>query len=134
MASEETRIRAEHRHLDALFAAAREAFAVEGSLDAARARFAEIREAMEAHFDREDHLYYPVIWKLRPARKPALLAFGAVHREYLQRLEEIDAHLSRSELAAAREIFGRLGEAFDQHEAAEERVLSELEQELDGER
>jgi hypothetical protein len=71
------------------------------------------------------------IWGLRPERKTELMGFVAGHREYEQRLEEIEAHLARGELTAARGIFDHLAQAFEKHEAAEERVLSALDRELE---
>jgi hemerythrin len=128
--SVETQVLAQHRRLDSLFSDACDAFRQEGTLEAVREVFAELREALETHFDQEDRLYYPAIAALRTELKPQLEAFVESHRRFRQRIESIDDLLTRGDLAAAHRAVETLAAAFEQHEAAEEGVLSTLAREV----
>ena len=57
----------EHLKLQALIASTEHALSL-GEADPGMARLAgELRDAMEAHFEREESLYYPTLWALRPS-------------------------------------------------------------------
>ena len=121
------KVAAAHRRLDALFAKTRAALQRSGS---ARQVFTRLREALEAHFAKEDRLYYPPIWVLCPERKPALLTFVQEHARFRTLLAEIGDHLVRGAARDAALVFDTFAEAFALHEAGEEVLLEGLEREL----
>jgi hypothetical protein len=127
----ESRLVGEHRDLDARFRALLDLLADPGaSRDRAHAWFRELREAVEAHVDREDRLYYPALRALRPRHAAATLALASAHEGFRAGLVALDADFARGALAAsARELRHFAGE-FGAHEQEEERLLGEIEREL----
>jgi hypothetical protein len=121
-------VEAAHRALDLLFGQARRAFET-GGAPLARESFAELREALETHFDQEDRLYYPTIRALRPGSRDALARITESHAEYRETFAEIDACLAREEVASAAARFEAFARSFSRHEAMEEGLLRELERE-----
>lgn len=127
-ASLRRKVIAAHRHLDTLFARTRTAMQ-QGAGAAAKA-LTRLREALEVHFEREERLYYPSIWALRPERKKALLEFVSAHDRFRAHLAEIAENLARGTMAEAERAFRTFAEAFACHEAGEEEQLQGLEQEF----
>lgn len=127
--SVEQQVTAEHRKLDTLFAETRAAFR-SGRDAATRNAFGQLRDALDAHFEQEDRLYYPTIWALRPDRKAPLRVFVEAHERFRARFEAIADSLQRDSLAEAERAFEEFSEAFAQHEAGEERLLRSLEAEV----
>ena len=121
---------AEHRRLDALFEEVRDSFRPAGSPEATREAVAELRVALETHFDQEDRLYYPAIWALRPDLKPKLKSLVDSHAEFLAQLDHLTALLERSEGDEARAVFDYVSAVFDRHEGAEEEILATLDREI----
>ncbi|MDH3211479.1 MAG: hemerythrin domain-containing protein [Myxococcales bacterium] len=122
-------IAAAHHKLDALLDETRSALQA-GEEGRARASFAHLRAALEAHFDQEDSLYYPSIRALRPDLKKAVEGFLAAHAKFSARLAEIGASLDTDALADAERALEAFGTAFASHEASEERVLLALDRDL----
>ena len=117
----------EHRWLGTLFEEAREAFK---SGNEAMAVFARLREALEAHFDQEDTLYFPAIRALRPAHKRDLEDFVAAHERFRDIFQQLCERLEASRLDQAKRGFEEFSEAYAQHEAGEELMLQALEREF----
>jgi hemerythrin len=128
--SVEREVFAQHRRLDVLFEEALDAFRSEDPRNDAGAALAELREALETHFDQEDRLYYPAIGALRPDLKPKLERFLDAHAQFHHDFERVEALLSQASLDEARAAFEALSRAFKIHEAAEEATLATLEREL----
>jgi hypothetical protein len=122
-------IEEQHRRLAVLFEDTRAAFGG-GEAGLVRARFERLREALDAHFDQEDRLYYPPIAALRPAHRATVTAIGEAHRWFRQRFGEIAAALDGGSLAAARRAFEEFVDAFAKHEVIEEELVRSLESEV----
>jgi hypothetical protein len=122
-------IEEQHRRLAVLFQDTRSAFGG-GEPERVRACFAGLREALDAHFDQEDRLYYPPIAALRPAHRATVAAIGEAHRWFRQRFGEIEAALDAGSLPAARRAFDEFVEAFAKHEVIEEELVRSLESEV----
>jgi hemerythrin len=127
----ETKVAAEHRELEKLLAELLDAVGQIESKASVREIFARLREAVEAHFGQEDHLYYPAIWALRPEHKPALVEFIRAHQVFVTRLQEIDDLLAQDALDDSLRALGEFTETFADHERAEERLLGSLDREIE---
>jgi hypothetical protein len=97
---------------------------------AAREAFAQLREALEAHFDQEDHLYYPSIRSLRPEFEASLGRFAMEHDGFRRDTAAIQTLLEAGSLVEARHALERFHHAFALHEAAEEEMLQSIDQQL----
>ncbi len=122
-------VEAEHRKLDVLFVGMRGALE-SGDEAQVRDAFARLRQAIEAHFDQEDRLYYPAIRALRPERSAALYDFGEAHAHFRGRFEEIAAGFESQDLERVGHNFEAFADAFAKHEVREEELLASLEAEL----
>lgn len=122
------KIAAEHRELDLLIA---EVGALLSRADrAAAGALEELREALEAHFGREEGPYYPAIWSLRPERKEPLIGFIRAHEHFRARMLEIAALLEAGSPEQAGRVFDGFEEEFARHEREEEDLLRSLDREL----
>lgn len=126
----EREVVAEHRRLDALFAAVREAFVARRGGAALSLAIDRLQEALEVHFLQEDELYYPSLWTLRPGQRTRLEACVSVHGQLRGLATDLGGRAARGELDGALQVFEALAEDFRRHEVREEEVLHELEGEL----
>jgi hypothetical protein len=83
----------------------------------------ELREALEAHFEQEESLYYPTLWRLHPEYEDQLRALIMAHRGFLANLDRIIGLLDSDDSVQARADFERLHDQFVGHEKAEEALL-----------
>jgi len=118
----------EHRDLNAILAEVRASF---HDRHAAAGTLERLAGAFDVHFEQEDRLYYPAIGSLRPELKERLRAISDGHDGFRARLEDVRSLLDGGELSAARQSFESLARAFEEHEAAEEQLLTALDRELD---
>jgi hypothetical protein len=125
----EDSIASAHRSLDELLDGMAAALTA-GDEPAAREAFAQLREAFEAHFDQEDHLYYPSIRSLRPELEPSVASFAKEHEAFRGAAGAIQTLLEAGSLAEAQHAFERFRAGFARHEAAEEQMLRSLDQQL----
>jgi hemerythrin len=86
----------------------------------------QLRNALEAHFDQEESLYFPVVWKLCPDLKVELTGFIAQHANFLERLDKTVAHLESGALPEAQESFTALQKFFAKHELSENSILDSI--------
>jgi hypothetical protein len=122
-------IEKQHRELEVLFQDTRAALG-RGEGEAARAGFQRLREALDAHFDQEDRLYYPPITVLRPQHKHTVTGIGEAHRRFREGFGEIAAALEAGSLADAQRAFEDFVDSFAKHEAIEEDLVRSLESEV----
>ena len=122
------KIAAEHRELDLLVAEVRALLRRNDS--AAGDALADLRVALESHFEREEGPYYPVIWSLRPERKPALMRFIRAHEHFRANMGEVATQLAAGSAAEAGRVLELFAEQFTLHEREEEAVLRSLDREL----
>jgi hypothetical protein len=123
-------IAAEHRHLSSLFAETRTALEKEDDGHRAKAALARLQDGMEAHFQREESLYYPTIWTLRPDLRGSLAGLVETHPQFRERLDAIAAALEVASFAEAGRHLEELVGLFSDHERAEELLLQSLAVEL----
>ncbi len=123
-------IAAEHRHLSSLFAETRTALEKEDGSQKARAALARLQDGMEAHFQREESLYYPTIWTLRPDLRDSLASLVETHPQFRERLDAITGALDAASFAEAGRYLEELADLFSDHERAEELLLHSLAVEL----
>jgi hypothetical protein len=124
------RIAAEHRSLDALF---RETRAILGGAEArgaARLAIEHLLEQVKSHLFREESLYYPTIWALRPDYMSPLRLLVDSHAHFRHLLDAITECVERAAHEDAARRFEEFTRLFQEHEGAEEELLETLEQEL----
>lgn len=119
-------VAAEHRHLDALFAEVRRAFASADPEADAFDALKRLAEALDVHFVQEDELYYPAITALRPETKPDVESISDGHRVFRAQLGGIVRDLYEGRVEHARGEFEAFTREFAKHEIAEERLLRSL--------
>jgi hemerythrin len=117
------RVSHEHRRLHDLVVAARSA--LKGSGDAHRAVEA-LSDATEAHFLREERLYYPTLWALRGELEGPLGGLISEHNDFRARLREILRAQAGGSYRFAIEQLEIFVELLGEHESAEERMLASL--------
>lgn len=128
--SYERAIAAEHRRLEAIFAEVMGALREGEPPDAIGDAFAALREAIEAHVDQEDQLYYPALRALRPEHRPAIERLIASHAQFRAHLAEVAALVAGGEVARVGAALEALLRGFAAHEVAEEGMLRALDTEL----
>jgi hypothetical protein len=117
----------EHSELDQLVSVL--AGALErSSVPAASAALEDLCGAMDAHFDVEEAVYFPLLERLSPTHGASAKAAREVHARVRGDLEKIRSQLSDDELDRARNSLSELMVLFDDHEQAESRLIAELEQ------
>jgi len=123
-------ITGEHRHLASLFDEARAALETDGGGEAAQEALQRLVDSMEAHFQREESLYYPTIWSLRPDLKESLTGLIETHPQFRDRFEAIRGALAAASAAEAGRHFEEFADLFSDHERAEELLLRSLDVDL----
>ena len=124
-------IAAEHRSLDALFGDTRSVLKETGAGEQARLAVTRLLEAVESHLSREESLYYPTIWALRPDLKPPLLRLVESHSEFRTLLGAVAESVETDALEDAAHRIDELVGLFSRHEVAEESLLDSLEEDLE---
>jgi len=116
----------EHAHLSELLSELASACQTSPAGESPRGLFEELRDALEAHFVREESLYYPTVWALRPELEQPLRTLIRGHAVFREQIEAIDAALSPRSLSQARRLLVAFGGLFEQHERSEEACLRDL--------
>jgi hypothetical protein len=119
-------IEAQHRQLSAQLAECRSALAADPGSSASLERFRDLLESLEAHFVREESLYYPSIWVLRPALEQALKEVIESHSSLRQRLAAISHQIESGEGDAAARELEHFAELIAEHERIEEHLLASI--------
>jgi hypothetical protein len=86
----------------------------------------QLDENMEAHFGREESLYYPTLWALRPQLEEALRRLTARHEGFRTNLAALRESLRSGATTEAQEQLAAFATRFREHEVAEERILDSL--------
>lgn len=124
------RIAAEHRSLDALFGETRAVLRAVEARGKARLAIAHLLEQLKSHLFREERLYYPTIWALRPDYMSPLRLLVDSHAHLRSLLDAITECVERAPHEDAARRFDEFTRLFQEHEGAEEELLETLEQEL----
>lgn len=115
----------EHRELEALFGEVRAALE-QGEAGAAERALRALVDALDAHFQREDALYYPTVAALRPAHRTALGELETDHDGFRARFDRLTEVLRDSGTEAASRQLRDIASDFADHEAREEALLASL--------
>ena len=129
-ASHEHAIAVEHRRLEAMFAEVLGALRDGEPTAAIRECFAALRDALEAHVDHEDRLYYPALGTLRPAHRPAIERLIEGHVALRTQLRELESTLDGGDTTRFEAALQAFVLGFAAHEVAEEALLRALDAEL----
>jgi iron-sulfur cluster repair protein YtfE (RIC family) len=124
------RVAAEHRSLDALFGETSAVLRVAEARGAARLALSRLRDEVKSHLFREESLYYPTIWALRPDYMGPLRLLVDSHAHFRSLLDAINECVERAAHEDAARRFEEFTRLFQEHEGAEEKLLDTLEQEL----
>jgi hemerythrin len=127
-------IAAEHRSLDALFGDTRNVLKEADAGGEVRRAVTRLLEAVESHLSREESLYYPTLWALRPDLKPPLLRLVEAHDQFRSLLGAVAEAVESDALEDAAHRIDELVGLFNQHEVAEESLLDSLEEDLEASR
>ncbi len=94
----------------------------------------ELGDALAAHFEQEDRLYYPTVGSLRPEHRSTIERLAGDHERFLARLGGIAARVRGGALEDGAQEFERFATDFAGHEAAEEALLRALQAEVEAAR
>jgi hypothetical protein len=120
-------IATQHRRIDSMIAEVQGALR-EGEPPARVAEaFDRVRRAIESHMADEDRLYRPALPDLRPDRRAALRASLEAHPWLADWMAGIAQRLAANDVTGLADELAALAHACDAHEAAEERVLGDIE-------
>lgn len=122
---------AEHGRLRTLFGETRRALARLDESSGALEAVAELRRALATHLEKEESLYYPTIWALRPGLKQPLRALIDSHPAFRTCLDALAEALEAADFDEAQQQFESLAASFQEHERAEECVLRSLDEEIE---
>lgn len=111
-----------------LFAETRTALLSGDGRQVARAALGRFVEAVETHLVKEESLYYPTIWALRPELKTPLLGLLGSHPALRMLLAAIAQALDTERLEDAKRRFDQFVDSYSQHEEAEAEVLLTLDE------
>lgn len=121
----------EHRSLGVLFEETRAVLLRKDGAAVARGACARLREAVESHLEREETLYYPTIWALRPDHKGALLGLVESHPRFRAHLDALTEAAESEALGDAKRRLNEITQLFRRQEAEEEKLFRSLESELE---
>lgn len=122
-------VAAEHRELEALFAAVRAALRGRDG-EGAAAALERLRRLLAGHFESEEHLY-PTLRALRPERASALLDFAHEHERLVESIARAQGAVEQASFAEAEAALEQVAAEFARHEAGENALIEALEQEID---
>jgi hypothetical protein len=119
-------ISTQHRELTALLHECQMELNASAGESPSRELIRDLTESMEAHFGREESLYYPTLWALRPEVKASLKRLIGAHEDFRERLASIALDVQAGAITNAAVGLDQLARLFPEHEAAEERILDSL--------
>jgi hypothetical protein len=124
------RIAAEHRTLDALFGEVRAILRVLEARGKGRLALLHALDEVKSHLFREESLYYPTIWTLRPDYMGPLRLLVDSHAHFRNLIGAITECVEKAKHEDAARRFEEFTALFEEHEGAEEELLETLEQDL----
>jgi len=128
MSDDETRaaVELEHSELEEQLRRCRDALAGGAEQPSSLELILELSEALEAHFGREESLYYPTVAALRPEIADSLSRIVETHAEFRARLEALVREVEASSSDRALRSLDEFTLLFRAHEHAEEGVLTSI--------
>lgn len=88
--------------------------------------FGRLRDALEAHFDVEDRVYFPAVHGFRPEYASLLDALSQDHVRFRKELFGIHRLLEANELEESQRMLDQLVEELQAHEGREDALLAEI--------
>ena len=122
---ESTRISSQHEKLNQLYAELHREM-VRGARHNAFVRFGRFRDALEAHFEVEDRVYFPAVHGFHPAEAPLLDELGRDHEAFRRDLIRIDRLLEAHELEESSEQLAGVISRLVVHEQKEDALLARI--------
>ena len=119
-------ISTQHRELNTLLHECQMELNASAGESPSRELIRDLTESMEAHFAREESLYYPTLWALRPEVKASLKRLIGAHEGFRERLASIALDVQAGAITNAAVGLDQLARLFPEHETAEERILDSL--------
>ncbi len=116
----------QHSDLETMIEGVGQALA-RGSSQAAGAALEDLSDALEAHFALEEEVYFPLIERVSSLYLPVLTSARLGHQKLRARLEDVHHLIERAEFGPARRALAVLLDRFRSHEAAEAKLLRDLE-------
>lgn len=113
---------AQHRHLEPIRELLTRALQ-RNAQEEAQTAFDRYREAIEAHFDLEERLFFPALHGLHPDRAEDLDALSREHERFLHEMGEIYESLCECKLSECAEAVDGFLSALTGHERREERLV-----------
>ncbi len=115
----------QHRHLGPIFEEICRALRG-GAVRDVSAAFERYREALAAHFELEESVFFPAVHGLTRDRGSDLCTLCEDHEAFHAQLEAIREHLRRSELEAGQRALDALTASLRSHEQREEGLVAEV--------
>lgn len=115
----------QHEALDRLQADVQRALE-DGGLPAIQESLRALAGAVEAHFELEEHAYYPARSGLSPNFARRLAELESDHEHLRAELEDMRLALVNEGVPALRTAFSIFATAIAEHEAAEEKLMAQL--------
>ena len=118
-------ISAQHRQLDDFYLRLAAALDAE-EVEAARSAFARFRDALEAHLELEDTLYFPALRGLRPGLTEDLARLEDEHATLREQLAELEHAVERGTCSVCVKLLERHAGDLADHEGREEGLLAAI--------
>jgi len=124
---EGSRISSQHEKLNELYADLRRELD-QGNQAGALVDCGRLRDALEAHFEVEDCVYFPAVHGFRPDQGSLLRRLASDHAAFRDALAELQTTLEAHDMEAGSAQLHRLVTALAAHEKKEEVLLAEVNQ------
>jgi len=122
---ESERISSQHEKLNQLYADVRRELD-RHARHSAFVCFGRLRDALEAHFEVEDRLYFPAVRGFRPDCSPLLDSLSADHVIFRKELVAIHRLLDAHEIEESQRLLDRLVAGLVAHEEKEDALLADI--------
>ncbi len=119
---EAQRLSTQHKQLDTFFEMVMSALE-RGSLNGARVSFVRFCDALEAHIDLEDRVFFPALRGLRPDLTERLTRLVEEHTAVRLELDQLRDLLAAGSAETFSKRFERLGAFLGEHERREDELL-----------
>ncbi|MFQ5697570.1 MAG: hemerythrin domain-containing protein [Myxococcota bacterium] len=95
-------------------------------IGAANAALERLTEAIEAHFEVEEAVYFPLVERFSPSHVPAVKAARLGHAQIREVLEDLRNLVEQGQIVAARGSLRIFLTRFQSHEAREAQMIRDL--------
>jgi hypothetical protein len=95
----------------------------EGRVDAIMRACERYCEALRAHFDLEEQVFFPAVHGLLPDRERTILGLDRDHLRFREEAEALGGRVERGDWSGCQAALRILRSALDEHEATEEELV-----------